>query len=96
VVLWGAVHTSGLIVGQLWLTTEIPEAPEFANSLYVSFSNLGVTIGTAIGGLLITHSGTGDIVWGGYLFAALALICISLSSILQAKLKSQSVIYSKQ
>lgn len=96
VVLWGAVHTSGLIVGQLWLTTNIPEAPEFANSLFVSFSNLGVTLGTAIGGLLITHSGTGDIVWGGYLFAALALICISLSSILQAKLKSQSVMNSKQ
>lgn len=48
VVLWGAVHTSRLIVSQIWLISEVPEAPEFANSLFVSFSNFGVTIGTAV------------------------------------------------
>ncbi len=90
VALWGAVHTSGLIVSQIWLTSEAPEAPEFANSLFVSFSNLGVTIGTAVGGWLIAISGTGEIVLGGILFTALALICITLSSVLRAKSKVPS------
>lgn len=87
VVLWGAVHTSGLIVSQIWLTSEAPEAPEFANSLFVSFANLGVTIGTAAGGWLIARAGTGEAVWGGFLFATLALLCIVASSILQTKAK---------
>jgi len=85
IVLWGAVHTSGLIVSQIWLTSEALEAPEFANSLFVSFSNLGVTIGTAVGGWLIAISGMGEIVWGGILFATIALICVATSSVLRAK-----------
>ncbi|MDR0271121.1 MFS transporter [Paenibacillus sp.] len=92
VVLWGAVHTSGLIVSQIWLTSEAPEAPEFANSLFVSFSNLGVTIGTAVGGWLIARAGTIEVIWGGILFAALALLCIAASSILQAKSKVPSAL----
>ncbi|WP_152401346.1 MFS transporter [Paenibacillus cellulositrophicus] len=96
VVLWGAVHTSGLIVSQIWLTSEASEAPEFANSLFVSFSNLGVTIGTAVGGWLIAISDTGEIVWGGILYATLALICIATSSGLRAKSKVASVVDGKQ
>lgn len=42
----GAVDTSGLIVSQIWMTATAPEAQEFANSLFVSFSNLGVKIGS--------------------------------------------------
>ncbi|MGG3307102.1 MULTISPECIES: MFS transporter [Paenibacillus] len=95
VVLWGAVHTSGLIISQIWLTSEAPEAPEFANSLFVSFSNLGVTIGTAVGGWLIAISGTVEIVRGGILFAALALICIASSSVFQAKSKVPSSVDGK-
>lgn len=77
---WGAVHTSGLIVSQIWLTSEAPEAPEFANSLYVSFSNLGVTIGTAMGGWFISRLGTGDVVWSGLIFVVLSLVCIIVKS----------------
>ncbi|ALP35879.1 arabinose ABC transporter permease [Paenibacillus sp. IHB B 3084] len=80
IIVWGAVHTSGLIVSQIWLTSEAPEAPEFANSLYVSFSNLGVTIGTAMGGWFISQLGTGDVVWSGLLFVVLSLVCIIVKS----------------
>lgn len=37
VFVWGAVHSGGLIVSQTWLTAEAKEAPEFGNSLFVSF-----------------------------------------------------------
>ncbi|SDL42593.1 hypothetical protein SAMN05216191_10344 [Paenibacillus jilunlii] len=76
IILWGAAHTSGLIVSQVWLTSESPEAPEFSNTLYVSFSNMGVTLGTAFGGWILAGPGIYDIVFGGILFAFLAFLCI--------------------
>ena len=35
----GAAHTSGLIVTQVWLTSEAPQAPAFATGLYIAFIN---------------------------------------------------------
>ncbi|MDF2679422.1 MAG: arabinose transporter permease [Brevibacillus sp.] len=76
VILWGAAHTSGLIVTQIWLTSEAKEAPEFANALYISFINLGVTIGSAAGGWMITKAGMHGSIWIGLLFLALAMGCM--------------------
>lgn len=75
-ILWGAVHTSGLIITQIWLTSEAPEAPEFATGLYISFINLGVFIGSAAGGLFIDLLGMKGTIWSGLLFIVLALVCI--------------------
>ncbi|WP_439196854.1 MFS transporter [Bacillus velezensis] len=72
VFVWGAVHSGGLIVSQTWLTAEAKEAPEFGNSLFVSFSNLGITIGTAAGGWFISHWGIHQLMWCGIMFALLA------------------------
>lgn len=77
-VLWGAAHTSGLIVTQVWLTSEAPEAPEFATGLYISFINLGVSIGSLAGGWFITAAGMKGTIWSGLLFIMLALVCIGL------------------
>jgi MFS transporter, DHA1 family, inner membrane transport protein len=74
--LWGLLHLGGLIVSQTWLAGEAQETPEFANSLFVSFSNLGITVGTAIAGWFITHFGTHNLVWVGILFAGLAFFSI--------------------
>lgn len=74
--LWGLLHTAGLIVSQTWLATEAQETPEFANSLFVSFSNLGITIGTVLAGWFILHFGTHNLVWVGILFLILALLSI--------------------
>ncbi|MDQ0048235.1 putative MFS family arabinose efflux permease [Paenibacillus polymyxa] len=78
IIIWGAVFTGGLIVSQTWLTSEASEAPEFANSLFVSFANLGVTIGTTLGGWFLSQMGTHLITWSGVLFLLLASICIGL------------------
>ncbi|KAF6619209.1 MFS transporter [Paenibacillus polymyxa] len=76
VLIWGAVHSGGLIISQAWLTTEAKEAPEFGNSLFVSFSNLGITIGAAMGGWFISHLGIHQLIWSGMMFALLAFLLI--------------------
>ncbi|MBE7897091.1 MFS transporter [Paenibacillus polymyxa] len=76
VLIWGAVHSGGLIISQVWLTTEVKEAPEFGNSLFVSFSNLGITIGAAMGGWFISHLGIHQLIWSGMMFALLAFLSI--------------------
>lgn len=78
IIVWGAVFTGGLIISQTWLTSAALEAPEFANSLFVSFANLGVTIGTTLGGWFLSQMGTHQIIWSGELCLILACICIGL------------------
>ncbi|OMD98521.1 arabinose ABC transporter permease [Paenibacillus odorifer] len=78
IIIWGAVHSGGLIVSQAWLTTEAKEAPEFGNSLFISFSNLGITIGTAIGGWVIFHAGIHQLIWIGIMFSLLAFLSITI------------------
>jgi len=78
VIIWGIFHTSGLIVSQSWLMSKANTAPEFANSLYISFSNLGITIGTMVGGWILQFAGIAAITWAGLIFALLAFISIWL------------------
>ncbi|NMI06842.1 MFS transporter [Paenibacillus sp. SZ31] len=76
VIIWASVHSGGLIVSQTWLTAEAQDAPEFGNSLYVSFSNLGITLGTAIGGWFLSNPGIHQLIWSGMIFALIALVLI--------------------
>lgn len=50
---WGAAHTSGLIVTQVWLSSEAREAPAFAIGVYIAAINLGVTVGALACGALL-------------------------------------------
>ena len=76
VFIWGIVHAGGLIVGQTWLISEAKEAPEFGNSLFVSFSNLGITLGTIIGGWFISNLGIHQLIWSGFIFTLLSFVLI--------------------
>ncbi|MEK5393935.1 MFS transporter [Margalitia sp. FSL K6-0131] len=76
VFIWGIVHSGGLIVSQAWLISEAKEAPEFGNSLFVSLSNLGITLGTSIGGLFISQLGIHQLIWSGFLFTLLSFLLI--------------------
>ncbi|MBP1992240.1 MFS transporter [Paenibacillus eucommiae] len=78
VLIWGAVHSGGLIVSQTLLTSEAKEAPEFGNSLFVSFSNLGITVGASVGGWFISHLGLHQLIWSGIMFALLAFLLIMI------------------
>lgn len=75
-VFWGAFHSSGLVISQTWLMREASEAPEFANSLYMSFSNLGITIGSLVGGWFIAHLGTHSVVLSSIIFTLAAFLSI--------------------
>lgn len=75
-VFWGIFHSSGLVVSQTWLMREASEAPEFANSLYMSFSNLGITLGSLTGGWFIAHLGTRSVVISSIIFVLLAFLSI--------------------
>lgn len=78
IVFWGAFHSSGLVISQSWLMREAHEAPEFANSLYMSFSNLGITVGSLTGGWFIAHLGTHSVVISSAIFALLAFFTIAI------------------
>lgn len=78
VLLWGLFYAIGNLISQYWIITAVPEAPDFANGLFLSCGNLGITIGTAVGGLFISGMGTQYIVLGGVLFLALSLFTIFL------------------
>jgi len=81
VLLWGAAHTSGLVITQMWLTSAAPDAHEFATSLYVSSANAGVVVGSSAGGLFINTFGMTGAIWCGLLFAILSLAVIALKAI---------------
>jgi predicted MFS family arabinose efflux permease len=73
--LWGFVHTSGFLIGTTRIMAEAGPAPELGNSLMVSFGNAGVTVGSLLGGLVISVSGVQNIIWMsiGLLAVAFAL-----------------------
>ncbi|WHY22131.1 MFS transporter [Paenibacillus sp. G2S3] len=78
VLLWGLFYAIGNLISQHWITSAVPEAPDFANGLFLSCGNLGITIGTAIGGMFISGMGTQYIVLSGVLFLVLSLFPILL------------------
>ncbi|MFZ4875573.1 MFS transporter [Janthinobacterium sp. Mn2066] len=75
--LWGATHTSGMLVTQVWLTSAAAEAPAFATSLFVSAGNAGVVLGAVVGGWFIDAFGVRSVIWCGLLFAVLAVAVIA-------------------
>ncbi|WP_420851037.1 MFS transporter [Paenibacillus alba] len=81
IAVWGVLFTLGLNISQYWITSAAPEAPDFANGLFVSFANLGVTIGTFIGGSFIAGMGTQHVIWSGLLFLVLGLVSIMLRTV---------------
>ncbi|MEQ2024813.1 hypothetical protein ABLB84_03325 [Xenorhabdus szentirmaii] len=68
------------MVSQTWLMQEADEAPEFANSLYIAFSNLGITIGAMTGGWFLSQFGVSAVMWSSILFAFMALLTIYMKS----------------
>jgi MFS transporter, DHA1 family, inner membrane transport protein len=73
---WGAAHTAGLVVTQIWMISAAPDEREFATSLYLAAANVGVLIGAATGGVFIDRFGLPGILWSGWIWAALALAVV--------------------
>ncbi|KIQ00267.1 arabinose ABC transporter permease [Pseudomonas fulva] len=76
---WGAAHTAGMVISQVWTVSSAPEAPEFVTSLFVSAGNLGVLAGSMTGAWFITWAGMNGAIWSGWLFSALATLLVVIS-----------------
>ncbi|MBO9732649.1 MAG: MFS transporter [Chitinophaga sp.] len=74
--IWGAIHTGGFLIGNIRSTRSVPHhALEFVNSLLTSCYNIGISLGTMLGGIIIANYGVHNVVWMsiGLLAANLAL-----------------------
>ncbi|MBS4764597.1 MFS transporter [Alistipes sp. kh20] len=56
--------------GQYMISDAAPEAPDFANGLFLTSANLGTTVGTAVCGVFITGFGSRYSLMGALLFLA--------------------------
>jgi len=75
---WGILSGAAANINQYWITSAAPQAPEFANGLFLTAANLGTTIGATVCGLFISGIGTKYIVLGGLLFLILSYVSILL------------------
>lgn len=63
---------------QYMITHAAPEAPDFANGLYLLSANLGTTVGAAVCGLFITFFNTRYSVIGSLVFLVLSIVFVVL------------------
>ncbi|MET3879315.1 MFS transporter [Chitinophaga sp. OAE865] len=74
---WGAIHTGGFLIGNIRTTRSVPHsALEFVNSLLTSCYNIGISLGTMLGGLIIASYGVHNVIW---MSAALLAVNLGLS-----------------
>ncbi|OAS88554.1 MULTISPECIES: MFS transporter [Metabacillus] len=76
--IWGILGGIGANITQYWIMSAAPEAPDFANGLFLTAANLGTTFGAAVGGLFISEMGTQYVVLVGILSLLLSLVTILL------------------
>lgn len=88
IAVWGFVHTACFVVSQSWIMSAAPGAEDFANSLGVSFGNLGLTLGTTISGWVITNVGVRETPWAsiGLVLVAFLLVLLRLRTRLAYRL----------
>ena len=72
VVLWGLLGGINANINQYWIASAAPEAPDFANGLFLTAANMGCVLGTTVSGQFIDALGTQYVVLGGLLFCLLA------------------------
>ncbi|WP_365866770.1 MFS transporter [Chryseobacterium sp.] len=76
--LWGFLYSPSFLNASTYMISAAPDSLEFANSLATSFGNLGVSLGTTIGGWVIVSKGVEYTPWIGFAFGLLAFLMIFL------------------
>lgn len=67
-VIWGILGGINANITQFWISHAAPEAPDFANGLFLTSANLGTMMGTAFSGLFINAWGMEYVIFGGIAF----------------------------
>ncbi|MEE4566035.1 MFS transporter [Paenibacillus polymyxa] len=76
--IWGMLAGFGGNMNQYLMTSSTPEAPDFANGLFLTSANLGVTFGATVGGFFIAEMGTQYVIFVGLLSLVLGFVAILL------------------
>jgi len=72
--LWGFLYSPGFLNASTYMISSAPEAMEFANSVATATGNLGVTLGTTMGGWIIATQGVIFTPWLTLAFGLLAYL----------------------
>lgn len=78
VVFWGILAGINGNINQYWISRAAPEAPDFANGLFLTAANLGCVFGTTVSGKFIEALGTSYVVLGGLVFCTAAAVILWL------------------
>lgn len=81
--LWGFLYSPSFLNASTYMISSVPESLEFANSLATSFGNLGVSLGTTLGGWIIVTKGVQYTPWITLVFGFLAFAMLLLRWILE-------------
>lgn len=84
---WGVIAGIGNNIQQYWISSAAPEAPEFANGIFLSSGNIGVTAGTTLSGLVIAGIDVKYIVFVGIFFLILTFGSVLLRNYFNGDLK---------
>ena len=71
-ILWGLLGGINGNINQFWISRAAPEAPDFANGLFLTAANLGCVFGTTFGGSMVDGFGMSYVVFAGIIFGAIA------------------------
>ncbi|MGD1318094.1 MFS transporter [Chryseobacterium sp. 2R14A] len=83
--IWGFLYSPSFLNASTYMISSVPQSMEFANSLATSFGNLGVTLGTTLGGFMIISKGVEYNPWISLVFGALAFLMIVLRKIVEKR-----------
>jgi predicted MFS family arabinose efflux permease len=92
--IWGFLYSPSFLNASTYMISAAPGSLEFANSLATSFGNLGVTLGTTIGGWIIITKGVVFTPWVGLVFGLLAFSMMILKGLYEKR--NQSILPCKE
>ncbi|MCE7044446.1 MFS transporter [Dyadobacter sp. CY312] len=91
VAVWGFFYSPSFLNASTYMISSAPQSLAFANSLATSFGNLGVTLGTTVGGWIIVTRGVTHTPWVGFGFGILAFLMIILRSSIERRKQSATL-----
>lgn len=76
IVMWGILGGLNANLNQYWIAHAAPEAPDFANGIFLTCANLGCVAGMVVCGACIDRLGLEYVVVGGLICSAAATVLI--------------------
>lgn len=89
VMVWGFIHTAGFVVTQVRAVSLVSSDNQLINSMNVSICNIGIALGTYLGGEAISQWGLGSI---GFAGAALLVSSLIIGTFIKQKQKENMTV----